>query len=136
MEARFGQWPSFHDAEVLAVRLDSGTQTDGLASVELDLHLFVAEGVQADGRVNYRRHTLVTMRFDDADRIELEGFGPQNVLWDLEMEALSDQPTDKPRVQVSLPSSNGLAGAFNCADIAVIAAQPFVPGEHSVYHRR
>ena len=60
LEARFGQWPSFHDAEVLAVRLDSGQRSDGEVRIELDIHVFAVEGHRSDGRLNFVNHTVVT----------------------------------------------------------------------------
>jgi hypothetical protein len=58
---RFGDWPSFHDAEVYGVRLDSGQRRDGIPR---------------------------TFEFEDIEAVGLDGFGPRNVLDDLVMEDL------------------------------------------------
>ena len=42
---RFGDWPSFHDAEIYGLRLDSGQRADGVRWLELDVHVFAADGV-------------------------------------------------------------------------------------------
>jgi hypothetical protein len=49
LEERFGDWPSFHDAEVLAVRLDSGQRANAQPSIELDIHVFAVDGARPDG---------------------------------------------------------------------------------------
>jgi len=135
LQERFGKEPSFHDAEVQAVRLDSGQRTDGRASMEVDIHLFDANGLLADGRVNWILHTLTTLRFDGVEDVELDGFGPQNVLFDLRIEDLGNRAPGRARLLVSLPSSNGLGGSFRCEAATVIAVKDFEPGPHSAYRR-
>jgi hypothetical protein len=83
--------------------------------------------------LNFVLHTLATLRFEGVEAVDLEGFGPQNVLDELLVEDLG---TAWPaRVGVSLPSNNGLVGSFQCAQVVVTRAEPFVPGPRSVYHR-
>jgi hypothetical protein len=134
LEERFGNWPSFHDAEIYAVRLDSGQLRATQPRLELDIHLFGVHGNQADGRLNFVLHTLVTLRFEGIEAVELDGFGPQNVLDDLILEYLP-QPAAPARIAVSLPSNNGLGGSFRCEHVTVIAIDPFEPGPRSVYRR-
>lgn len=131
LESRFGAWPSFHDAEVLAVRLDSGQRSDGVARLELDVHLFAVDGSLPDSRFSFALHTLATLQFEGVEEEELEGFGPQNVLDDLILRDLD--PAFGPRVGVELPSNNGLGGRFSCRDVIVLAVEPYEPGPHSVY---
>jgi hypothetical protein len=136
LEERFGGWPSFHDSEVQAVRLDSGQRTDGKPTVELEVHLFDVDGVLPTGQLNFVRHTLTTLRFVGAEATELDGFGPQNVLDDLVFEDLGSNAPGASRMLVSLPSNNGLCGSFRCENAIVLSASDFEPGPHSVYHRR
>lgn len=135
LEEWFGRWPSFHDAEVQAVRLDSGQRGDGPASIELDVHVFVAEWSAEDGTVSFERHSLVTLRFDGVEAVELDGFGPQNVLDELVIEDLGSGVPGAARLGVSLPSNNGLGGAFRAEQAAVLDVAKFEPGPRSVYHR-
>ena len=130
---RFGEWPSFHDAEVYALRLNSGQESDGLVRLELDVHVFDVDGTLPDGRLNFVKHTLVTLEFEDVEALELEGFGPQNVLDDL---VLADvQLAAGRQVQVTLSANNGVNGQFRCRTIAVLRADPMTPGKHSAYAR-
>lgn len=134
LEARFGGWPSFHDAEILAVRLDSGQRGDGRPSIELDIHVFAVDGVLPSGKLNFARHTLATFRFEGVEQIDLKDFGPQNVLDELILEELRSPP-GAAKTRVSLPSNNGLGGGFNCEETMVVAVADYEPGIHSVYYR-
>ena len=130
---RFGDWPSFHDAEVYGVRLDSGQRTDGVARLQLDVHVFAIDGQLPGGRFSFVDHTLVTFEFEDIGAVELDGFGPQNVLDDLIMEDINAAAGRQ--VHVTLPSNNGLGGSFRCRTVIVLDAVPFEPGARSVYGR-
>lgn len=83
---RFGEWPSFHDAEVYSLRLDSGQRTDGLVRLQLDVHVFAVEGRLPSGHLNFVKHTLVTLKFEEVEALEIDSFGPQNVLDGLVLE--------------------------------------------------
>ena len=132
LEDRFGGWPSFHDAEVLAVRLDSGQRSDGRSRLELDIHLFSIDGVLPNGRSNWVNHSVVTFEFARVEDVELDGFGPQNVLDDLVIEERPSRASVS-RIHVELPSNNGLGGSFNCEEVLVSAVESYTPGRYSVY---
>ena len=128
LEERFGGWPSFHDAEVLAVRFDNGQRSDADPSVELDIHVFAVDGLLDERRLNFVLHTVVTLRFEEVEEIELDGFGPQNVLDGLVLTDLGE------RLGVRLPSNNGLGGRFLCRRAGVTSVAAYEPGPRSVYH--
>ena len=114
LEKRFGNWPSFHDTEVYAVRLDSGQLRTTPPSLELDIHVFGVDGKQSRWTPEFVLHTLVTLRFEGIEAVELDGFGPQNILDDLILECLPPPATSPAPISVSLPSNNGLGGSFRC----------------------
>jgi hypothetical protein len=128
---RFGEWPSFHDAEVYGLRLDSGQRRDGIVRLELDVHVFDVDGKLPGGRLNFVRHTLVKLEFEDVEAVELDGFGPQNVLDDLGLKEVTLAAGRQ--IQVTLPANNGLDGSFRCRTVTVLAAVPMTPGGRSVY---
>jgi immunity protein 50 of polymorphic toxin system len=128
---RFGEWPSFHDAEVLGLRLDSGQRTDGIVRLQLDVHVFAIERGAARDRLSFVNHTLATLEFDEVEAVEFEGFGPQNVLDDLLLEDV--HLAAGRQIRVTLASNNGLGGSFRCRSVTVLAAAPHAPGQHSVY---
>lgn len=134
---RFGRWPSFHDSEIYALRLDSGQRSDGTPRLQMDIHVFAVGGVNPNGMFEINNHTMVTLEFTDVRATDLKWFDRQNVLMDLkidEAEEISEEP-DLPKIGVELPSSVGLDGSFRCSSVSVIEVSDFSPGEHSVYRR-
>jgi hypothetical protein len=69
----FGEWPSFHDAEALALRLDSGQRANGIAGLQLDVHLFAVDGRLPNGSLNFVNHTVATLEFEEIEDLELDG---------------------------------------------------------------
>jgi hypothetical protein len=45
--------------------------------------VFAVDGQLPDGRLNLVCHTIATLEFTGVENVELEGFGPQNVLEEL-----------------------------------------------------
>jgi hypothetical protein len=133
LEARFGRWPSFHDAEIQALRLDSGQRSQSTPTLELGVHVFAVAPASQENSYSFGLHTLVTLEFADIEDLELWGFQHQNVLSDLVIRDLSHDIGKKASVQVELPTSFGLGGRFRCRQVAVVAVETFVPGPLSPY---
>ena len=129
LEAIFGRWPTFHDAEVVQVRLDRGKQaTDGTEppTMEIDVHIFeMTDEVGPRGPYVHRNHTLTTLLFKGIDQVHMDEFNQQNVLFDLEMERGPDP--ERPAWTVALQPPFGLGGSFTCEEIEVLQAVPFRP---------
>lgn len=130
---RFGGWPSFHDAEVYGLRLESGQRSSGVAALALEIHVFAIDGRLPDGRLNFVNHSLVTLGFEEIEELEMDGFGPQNVLDDLLLEEVHQAAGRQ--IQVTLPSNNGLEASFRCRSVTVLDVSDLEPGPHSVYGR-
>jgi hypothetical protein len=135
LEERFGTGPSFHDAEIHALRLDAGQRASGRPSLELDVHVFAVDGTLPDGRYDFVGHTMLTLRFEGIEAVELDGFGRQNVLDDLILDDVASGTAWDASISVTLPSNNGLGGAFRCESVIVQSVTPFEPGPFSIYHR-
>jgi hypothetical protein len=123
----FGTWPSFHDAEVLQIRL----ARDGVSGPELEVQLHVFEmtaNVTKAGFYELRNHTLATLLFSGVDQLCLEDFNQQNVLYGLTLTDISDRQLDVLKWEVSFDSSFGLSSQFLCETIEVLSAEPFNPG--------
>jgi hypothetical protein len=119
----FGGWPSFHDAEVVSLRLHRGRSDDESPWLELNVHLFeTGPETDADGFFVRRHETLAKIRFDSVEDVDLSGFNGQNVLFDLK---IADPPSDGELCEVELQSSYGLGGSFRCGAITVIDVEPF-----------
>ena len=108
----FGEWPCFHDAELLRVTLQ---REKGSASLECVIHIF-------------NPHTLVTLRFGDLDLERLVDFNHQNVLYDLKIESSADGATK--RFTVDMPASNGFDATFLCDTIRIVSVQPYPIQQH------
>jgi hypothetical protein len=57
--AIFGSWPSFHDAEVVRLRLERTEKYDSGPSLHTDVHTFeVTSDIDVQGRYVLRHHTF------------------------------------------------------------------------------
>ena len=123
----FGYWPSFHDAEVLAVRLDRSGISGG-PELEVDVHVFeMTSTVTPEGFYELRHHTFVTLRFEGVDELSLEGFNNQNALMGLQIEDISSRQLEFLKWEVNLDAAYGRDASFLCRAITVASVKPFTP---------
>jgi hypothetical protein len=123
----FGSWPSFHDAEVLWLRLDRLARREGCYGPTLDtmVHAFEMTGeVGEDGRYALRHHVLVHLRFFDVDELRLEGFNDQNALMGITLRDLRDRQMERVRWAAHFDSAFGVDASFTCFAIEVISVVP------------
>ena len=73
----------------------------------------------------------MTLAFEEVEALELDGFGHQNMLFDLKLEEV--KLAARRPIEVELSSSHSLRGGFRCRTVTVLAAVLMIPGEHSVY---
>jgi len=125
--AVFGYWPSFHDAEVLWLRLDRRPQGDGFYGPTLEalIHAFeMTSEVGSDGHYVLRHHVLVQFRFWDVVELQLEGFNFQNALMGLTLTDLRDQQMEHVRWVARLDSTFGVDASFQCYEVEVVSVVP------------
>ena len=133
LTAIFSGWPSFHDAEVLTVRLERDGR-DRWASPALysTVHVFAGRRNEASSTgVEFYNHTLVTFRFNQVFDLELSGFNHQNAIFDLIIAKSHDGPTETP-IQVNFEASFGVALSFNCQSVEIVDIERRLPA-NSVY---
>jgi hypothetical protein len=120
----FGHWPSFHDAEVLSLRLARGTQeNEGSAapSMEMVIHAFeMTDEVSPRGTYVLRKHVLVHFRFNDIVDLKLEDFNHQNVLLRLCIFDIREDQLEKIYFEIRMDSSFGLNGGCKCKSVEVV----------------
>jgi hypothetical protein len=122
----FGEWPSFHDAEVLTMHLDRAG-VDG-PSLEACVHVFrMTREVDARGHYVLTHHTQVTLRFVDILLLQLRGFDDQNSLSDLDLEEVDPSDNAGRRFSVCFGSNVGVESELLCNRIVVQAVEPFDP---------
>ena len=128
----FGRWPSFHDSEVITLRLEreGPGEFDG-PELFVTFHLFQGRADPSrDAGVSWHNHVLATFRFARVSELEIVGFNNQNAVFDLKVE-----PTAEPKASlllVTIESSFGMAASFLCSAVAVDNVERRAP-TRSVY---
>jgi len=91
----FGEWPSFHDAEIVALRLARS------GSSLLQVYPYYP-----------RKPATVNFIFDEVTDVELSDFSVQNVIIGLDIEQVTDQ-TKSDAIRVTLGPCFGLSGRID-----------------------
>ena len=108
-----GSWPSFHDAEVLSVRLSRNG--------EVAVHLTVkAMPYDPSGKIS---SSLIELLFRGVEDVQLSDFNNQNALWDLTVE--QNEHTKK----LKISASYGLAGSFSFTDAEILDVKVLRAGD-------
>jgi len=119
--ARFGVWPSFHDAEVVRFVLDREGANGPTG--EMTVHVWVMTGtVDSRGYYVLEKHTLVRFLFEQITSCQFSDFNQQSVLFDLEIKA--EAVDGEAAFSVVLDSSYGLDGSFVCGRIVIADVTP------------
>jgi hypothetical protein len=129
--AVFGYWPSFHDAEVLWLRLDRRAHCEGCygPTLEVLVHAFeMTSEVGADGCYVLRHHVLVLLRFRDVVELQLDGFNYQNALMGLTLTDLRDRQMEHVQWAVRFDSAFGVDASFQCYTVEVVSVVPCTKG--------
>jgi Immunity protein 50 len=113
----FGEWPSFHDAEVLEVSL----RRKGRSSIRVHAWRMTNE-VNADGYFVLDRHAVVTIWLEGITDLELGDFSVQNVIANLEV-----RPHEA-GFRVTLWPIYGVGGHIDAARVT-LSLEPGKPGE-------
>jgi Immunity protein 50 len=119
----FGRWPSFHDAEVLRLRLDH----EGPAGpwLEADIYAFeMTSEIDERGLYVLDKQHVVTLRFDGLVGLDVRWFSQQNVISTLAIETAADVEEPAVRWHVDIGSSVGMEAEFNCASVRVVGVEP------------
>ncbi len=75
----FGYWPSFHDAEIMWIKLERGYERlQGDVQVEFLVNAW--ELVSEKGKLESQKHCLVHFRFENCADIKIDNFNQQNQL--------------------------------------------------------
>lgn len=122
----FGYWPTFHDAEVLWLRLDRQSyQKDSPPSLDAGIHVFeMTNEVGPDGAYLLQKHTLAHLQFRGVEALRLEYFNHQNALFGLRISNVRDCQLGWVRWEVDFDGSFGVNASFQCHDIEVMSATP------------
>ena len=123
----FGAWPSFHDAEVIALYLWRGNicpERNSWVEPILTAKIQVLEATQI-GAQHAGNDALVTFRFHGVDNLQLDGFNHQNAINGLTMTLGFHNQSRLSSVQVCFIQGHGVGGSFRCSRIEVVDVKPF-----------
>jgi hypothetical protein len=133
----FGAWPSFHDAEIVEMhlwrgRIYPGDWDDRNVFPVITIKILVLEATQPT-QSGSGKDLLVTLRFHDADQINVKDFNHNNSIVGLSItEQARGHYTDgeplPPNLLVTFHSGFGVAAQFSCARIEVIGADWAIDG--------
>jgi hypothetical protein len=116
-----GRWPTFHDAEIIELRLDRGNFMAGMSNPDLmAAHLILT--VQTCEEAPGTRPALVTLRFDGVEDLELSGFNYQNAIYGLVIGLSKGETGEGDGFCVRIDPAFGLGATFHCAGIEVVEA--------------
>jgi len=121
----FGRWPSFHDAEVLRLRIDH--QGEAGPWLEADIYAYeMTSRIEDRGFYVLDKRHVITLRFDGLVGLDLRWFGQQNVISTLALEEASDDEEPAVGWHVDLGSSVGMEAEFRCTSVRVMAVEPII----------
>ena len=121
--AHFGEWPSFHDMEVVSIHMDRRGQEG--PSIEFIVLAWTYTGrVTPEGYYEQHRHALIRFWCEHVSDNCLEGFNHQNVLDGL---VVGPAEGDGALFRVRLPSSFGVGGFIECERVRVVDVTPATP---------
>ena len=129
----FGEWPSFHDAEVLSIRLERiGHDPYESPVLYASIHVFAGRrNERSPTGVEFYNHTIVTFRFNLVLDLHLAEFNHQNGIFDLRFEKPSDAPEAAP-IRITFDPSFGIKCSFFCKSVDVMQVESRMP-VNSVY---
>lgn len=134
----FGQWPSFHDAEVVDLHLwrgnvepDRGTYIFPVLTVKLIIVELCRSAHDKTG-LELLPRARVTLRFRDVDELDLKGFNHCNQIVGLsfglqERGTFTDGSPLPPYVLVKFEPGFGVSASFKCFGVEVVEAVPWAP---------
>ena len=139
--AIFGYWPSFHDAEVLWIRLDRkpAADSDYGPTLEALIHAFeMTSEIDPKGYYVLRHHVLVHLRFREVVGLRMEHFNHQNVLSGVNFTEVQvpqmERIKERIKWDVVFGSSYGVDASFRCFAIEVIGVDPCTKDGKPILH--
>jgi hypothetical protein len=115
--ARFGEWPHFHDMEVVSLHLDR--RGADAPWIEFVVFAWNYTGcIAPEGHYEQSTHSLIRFRCERVTSNQFDDFNHQNVLDGLEFTQTDDGVT------VRLPSIYGMGGSLSCERVRVVDVLP------------
>ena len=104
----FGYWPTFHDAEIVSLNLNRGSESS------LKIHAFhTCSELNERGHYKTTKHAVVSFILDDIRDLDLMQFSSQNVISALVLSKLDEG------YSIELGCCYGLCGSFTAMNIRI-----------------
>jgi hypothetical protein len=103
----FGEWPSFHDAEILEINLHRHGES------QIKLHTGQLLGQVDPNGCQRKRYAIVTFRLQDVSNLSLDDFSQQNVISGLDIEQSEEG------LQVILHPNFGVCGSITAGRVSI-----------------
>ena len=125
--AALGDWPTFHDAEVISVSAERSIPVEvGCASARVVVHIRRYE-TRGEGTAQYEqvlsRNVLATFQFSGVADLELSEFNHQNVINSLVVHRDTSQDEERAPYVVTIESICGLGGTLRGARVELAAVE-------------
>jgi hypothetical protein len=132
----FGYWPSFHDAEVVSMRLDRDSESgfDG-PIIQFGIHAFtMTDETNETGHYKCINHAVVEIKLDGAESIDIEGFNHQNAIEELTIEEIENDIVYGNKFKIEFEPAFGVSANIVCRKIEVTKITLGIP-KNSVYEK-
>jgi hypothetical protein len=132
----FGHWPAFHDAEIVSIRLDRNSESefDG-PIVQFGIHAFTMTGETDDtGHFKCINHSVIEIKCDGVDSINIEGFNHQNAIDALIIEEIENDIQYWNKFKIEFEPAFGVSANLVCRKIEVTSITLGIP-KNSVYEK-
>ncbi len=126
LPAVFSPWPSFHDAEVIAMDLWRGDicpERNSWIDAVLTAKIHVLEATQPGVR-HAGDDILLTLRFHDVCDLRLIDFNHQNAILGLIMRHEARGESLAPSIYVEFEQAFGVDASFHCDRVEVVDVAP------------
>jgi hypothetical protein len=118
----FGQWPSFHDAEVISMELFRDSGGADIPKLRARIHVFeMTPEVDEQGHYVLKNHVLVMFLFHGIVENNIQHFNEQNVLQELSIVDISSRQLEFLHFEVDFLSLFGVEAKFKCQSVEIEA---------------
>jgi immunity protein 50 of polymorphic toxin system len=124
----FGYWPSFHDAEVVRMSLETTASPSAGPDVRADIYAFeITNEVAPDGTLVLRHKVLVSFRFSGVDNLLVKNFGNQNAIMGLSIVDIRSRQMEAVKFEVRFDGSFSFSAEFLCREVFVESVRAWKP---------
>jgi len=118
----FGEWPCFHDSEVISIHLDRGTiDTFDMPTMEVTINL--VDWPRFNETKEWVHNPKITLRFKGSSFEYIDGFNYQNVLEEMKITEINQIKDKGGKFEIDLVGSFGCGVRFKCDEIEVLSLE-------------